>query len=334
MPFQKGNQLWKKSRGSLGKVSPFRKASDFDLIQSYAELKNIWKVAKLYGMCGQSVWERLKRRGIIIDDRWTLEQDGELIKLHQQRNPILSLEEIAIQLNRTRVSIASRAHILGITDYKRPKTEEAKSKESAVKKEWHKFNEHPKGMLGKKLTKEAKDKISLASRKTWRTKTKEQIELEIEKRLKTKGERGNLLSKSSNVYSKSKKGKRIDLNNIYFRSKTEANYARYLNFIKHAWEYEPKTFYFSEIKRGQISYTPDFYDKTEDRWIEIKGWFQPKAITKIKRFKKYFPDEYKKLKIVTQSKKSFNIAVMLSIPLIDNYESIEKRGKYFIPNWE
>lgn len=90
---------------------------------------------------------------------------------------------------------------------------------------------------------------------------------------------------------------------IYFRSKLEWRCAKYLQFLKEQnqiaeWEYEPKTFYFTGIKRGATSYKPDFLVTRPDKthyWIECKGYLDPKSATKIKRFKKYFPEEHLEL---------------------------------------
>lgn len=86
---------------------------------------------------------------------------------------------------------------------------------------------------------------------------------------------------------------------IYFRSAWEANYARYLEQLKtfnqiQGWEHEPQTFWFEEIKRGVRSYLPDFkvirLDGTHF-WVEVKGYYDSKSLTKIKRFRKYYPNE-------------------------------------------
>lgn len=61
-----------------------------------------------------------------------------------------------------------------------------------------------------------------------------------------------------------------------------------------AWEHEPKTFWFNEIKRGTRSYLPDFKVTVPDGshyWVEVKGYFDSKSLTKIKRFNKYYPQE-------------------------------------------
>lgn len=86
----------------------------------------------------------------------------------------------------------------------------------------------------------------------------------------------------------------------YFRSIWEANYARYLEWTRERgeileWQHEPKTFWFEDIKRGVRSYKPDFYvypaDGSSQFWIEVKGFYDSKSLTKIKRMKKYYPNE-------------------------------------------
>lgn len=88
-------------------------------------------------------------------------------------------------------------------------------------------------------------------------------------------------------------------NRCYFRSRWEANFARYLQHCQdngtiYGWEYEPETFWFNDIKRGVRSYKPDFkrYNtETQWDWIEVKGYMDNRSKTKIKRFKKYYPKE-------------------------------------------
>lgn len=86
---------------------------------------------------------------------------------------------------------------------------------------------------------------------------------------------------------------------IYCRSNWEASFARYLQWLKiknqiKEWEYEPQTFWFEKIKRGTRSYLPDFKVTKLDGthyWVEVKGYMDRKSLTKIKRFKKYYPSE-------------------------------------------
>src|SRR5687768_3513242 len=83
----------------------------------------------------------------------------------------------------------------------------------------------------------------------------------------------------------------------YFRSRWEANYARYLEWLKTngeivSWTHEPKTFWFEKIKRGTRSYLPDFcvIEKNgKEVYYEVKGYMDSKSKTKIKRMAKYYP---------------------------------------------
>jgi len=85
---------------------------------------------------------------------------------------------------------------------------------------------------------------------------------------------------------------------MFFRSKWEANYALYLDFlIKRKqilrWEYEKDVFIFEKIKFGTRSYRPDFKVYNLDKTIEyheVKGYMDSKSKTKIKRMAKYYPD--------------------------------------------
>lgn len=84
----------------------------------------------------------------------------------------------------------------------------------------------------------------------------------------------------------------------YYRSLWEANYARYLNYLKEKgyikdWRHEAKTFWFDKIKRGTRSYLPDFEIVNKNNtveYVEVKGWYDTKSLTKIKRLQRYYPD--------------------------------------------
>jgi predicted nuclease of restriction endonuclease-like RecB superfamily len=83
----------------------------------------------------------------------------------------------------------------------------------------------------------------------------------------------------------------------YLRSKYELRYAYYAEYLKRCgkikeWEYEPEEFWFEKIKRGVRSYKPDFrltYPDDRVIYIETKGFWDSKSLTKIKRFRKYYP---------------------------------------------
>ncbi len=141
-----------------------------------------------------------------------------------------------------------------------------------------------------------------------------------------------------------KGGKREDLDNVYMRSAVEANYARYLKFLKVEFQHEPRKFFFEKIRQGNVSYTPDFYLPKEDRWIEVKGYFDSSSKTKLKRFKKYYPEQFAKLTVVIQnpwSESKSAIEAMkfldkLGVPpaRIESYKEIDYKLGGLIPNWE
>lgn len=118
-------------------------------------------------------------------------------------------------------------------------------------------------------------------------------------------------------------GKRPDLGNVYFRSRWEANYARYLNWLIsvgqiHSWKFEPDTFEFP-VKRGNRFYTPDFKIENNDgttEYHEIKGWMDKDSATKLKRMKIHHPT----IKVVVIDK--------------PQYKALSKQASSFIPGWE
>lgn len=85
---------------------------------------------------------------------------------------------------------------------------------------------------------------------------------------------------------------------IFFRSSWEYYYAIFLEKLKQEkkiidWVHEPKTFWFEGIKRGVVSYLPDFcvthLDNSQE-WCEVKGYYDSKSKTKMKRMAKYHPN--------------------------------------------
>jgi predicted nuclease of restriction endonuclease-like RecB superfamily len=103
----------------------------------------------------------------------------------------------------------------------------------------------------------------------------------------------------------------FDGKRYYLKSKWELKYALYLEYLKKNnlikdWEYEPDTFWFDKIKRGVRSYTPDFKVFKSDaiEYIEVKGYWDAKSLTKIKRMGIYHPE----IKMNKVDKDFFSIA--------------------------
>lgn len=152
-----------------------------------------------------------------------------------------------------------------------------------------------------KHTDETKRKVSEKAKSMWAEMTQDELAALVAKRNATNiaryGTAGPSFLVSSNPYSRAKGGRRPDLDNRFFRSAWEANYARYLNFIRDngviaLWEYETETFIFHGVTRGALTYTPDFKVTGVDGEVvyhEVKGWMDSKSKTKLKRMKKYYP---------------------------------------------
>lgn len=136
----------------------------------------------------------------------------------------------------------------------------------------------------------------------------------------------------ANAYSRCKGGRRQDLNNMYFRSRWEANYARYLNFLQERgaiarWEYEHDTFEFVRVKRGSRFYTPDFKVFALDgshQYEEVKGWLTPKGRTKLKRMLLYFPNE----RVLLIDQPVYRAVARQVAALLPHWETDPNKGRY------
>jgi hypothetical protein len=92
---------------------------------------------------------------------------------------------------------------------------------------------------------------------------------------------------TENLHGYGKFGRRPDLNNQFFRSTWEANFARICNYYGTEWEYEPEKFWLPDIK---VHYFPDFYLPEVNCYVELSGISSPFKLSKIKNFSKNFPE--------------------------------------------
>lgn len=79
---------------------------------------------------------------------------------------------------------------------------------------------------------------------------------------------------------------------IWMRSSWEREYAEHLDSKEIKWEYEPKRFSLGE----GTTYTPDFYLPEIETYVEVKGYWWPKAKEKFEKFLK----QYKSVKIIIE----------------------------------
>jgi hypothetical protein len=278
-----------------------RKFSDEELIVAYGSTKNVWRAAKILNVCGQSVQERLIKLGIDRNIRKFTKEDLDFLKsnyeIYVSQGNIKALAKL---MNRTVPFLCRKARLLKLTNAHRKKSEEVKKNISIHSKNFIQIHGHPKGMLNKKHSKETLEILSKKSIDYQNSLSKEQIFSKTTKMLKTKLERyGTTDAGVHNRENSSwKSGWRI-IGGIkkYYRSRWEANYARYLEFLKEhkeikSWTHESKTFWFNKIKRGCRSYLPDFevvLNNESIEYHEVKGWLDDKSKTKLKRMKKYYP---------------------------------------------
>ena len=111
---------------------------------------------------------------------------------------------------------------------------------------------------------------------------------------------------------------------LYARSKWEANYACYLEFLKQnnkikEWLHEPKTWWFEGIKRGVVSFKPDFEATLLDDTflvIEVKGWMDAKSKTKLTRMAKYYPQ----VKVKLVDKDLFKLNTKILKPIVKGWQ--------------
>lgn len=258
------------------------KATDKQLRDAYTELNSVWAVAKRFGMCGQSVHQRVVKLGINRKVNLFTAFDDEYLKANYVKHANAgTLAALATKMQRTKYYLARQAKRLGLTKRNRKRPYIA-IRVGIRSRAWHAANDHPRGMLGKRHSETTRDRLSQTSFNRWHNMTaQQQIEFVERSRRSWKAswrEIGGVRS--------------------FYRSRWEANYARYLEWLKSkgeivSWEHEPKCFWFNAIKRGTRSYLPDFRvtEKNGDIvYHEVKGWMDAASKTKIKRMRIYYPD--------------------------------------------
>jgi hypothetical protein len=276
-----------------------KKVSDDVLIESYNRLKNVWKVGKEVGLCGQSVHERLVKLKSIVKGKENRIYDNSLNKfkdydiLKEKYEQYVSegrLQELANELGRTKQFLCRKAKEIGLTNMSREKIL-TDSRIEANKNRWKK-REHPRGMLGKTHSDEEKLRMSKRFKDQWANYTeKEKYEL-LKKRANTR-------KPASERKKVTWKGQWQTVGSFkhYFRSEWEYIYALYLQYqLEHKkivnWEPEPHRFLFDNGSKVS-SYLPDFRITHKDgtqEYHEVKGWFDQRSIDVLFQMSFYYPD--------------------------------------------
>lgn len=121
----------------------------------------------------------------------------------------------------------------------------------------------------------------------------------------------------------SKIGRRKDLDNKFFRSAWEANYARYLKWLKEQgqikdWFFEDREWEFP-VKRGNRFYKSDFRvieNNGDEVFYEVKGWLDKDSRVKLERMERYYPD----VKIIVVDGTQYRALTKQMKPLILEWE--------------
>jgi hypothetical protein len=185
------------------------------------------------------------------------------------------------------------------------------------------INGHPRGALGMKHTAETKAIIGKKSAEFYASMSEDQKIARTRKSIESRLENGHYADPSPNKSWKSG-WREIGGFKKYYRSRWEANYARYLEWLRclgqiKSWEHEPHVFWFDGVKRGCVSYLPDFRVTENSGAIvyhEVKGWMDERSATKLKRMAKYHPD----VKLV-----------LIEAP---DYKRLAKQVSSFCEGWE
>lgn len=310
---------------------------DISFLEQNFSTKSHTEIAQILCRTPQSIRNKCWRLGFVdTNGTWTKE-DFAILDRAYQSSDFIDVVAVAKELNRSIASVQIKASRRGYGNSKRSKVKEKKIKtkkfatkeellkhQSERQKKWIADNGHPCGMKGKCHTEETKAKISIASIEMNKRRTDDDMLRINTKSAQTRIKNGTQQNMNRAAASWGCGWRDIGGIRKYYRSKWEANYARYLEWLKskgeiQSWLHEPETFWFEGIKRGCLSYLPDFRVVEKNGSVvyhEVKGWMDDRSKTKIKRMAKYHPH----IKLIVIEAKAYN--------------SIKKTIRSIIKDWE
>lgn len=291
-----------------------------DLLASYHKHHNVWKVGEELGIRGQTVHRRLSKIGVI--DKMNVFTPAEINRLKTEYVFYADrgrLSELAALMGRTKPYICRMAGKLGLTDQSRNRSYLAETTSKNMKA-WIAKNGHPRGATGIVFSLEAREKMRASSKKWWEALPQDKKDAHA---VRMRGIANAHLQERHKASWKCA-WHEIGGTRSFYRSRWESNYAYYLEWLKSQgliakWEHEPHTFWFEGIKRGCVSYLPDFrVTENDGRQIyhEVKGWMDDRSKTKIARMAKYHPD----VKLIVIDSKG--------------YKAIAAKVGGIVPGWE
>jgi Mn-dependent DtxR family transcriptional regulator len=316
-----------------------------EILRSLHGSMSITEAAEVMGVSRGSVRARVTRLALRKrNDNWSASENQALREAYagDKKRGELRLDDLARQMGRSKTSICKKARELGLTDIARMglrkpkadkrkfKTEEERSR-ARSERLLRRHQERPHPMLGKKHSSEVREKISKKSRAAWASKTETERAGWTDRMLKSRLASQGTLAPHRPHASWKAGWREIGGKRNYYRSRWEANYARYLEWLKQRgeikdWEHAPETFWFEAIKRGVRSYLPDFRVWENDGTSclhEVKGWMDARSKTTLKRMAKYHPQE----RITVIQERAYNEIARKVGPMIEGWESGGRAGR-------
>ena len=146
-------------------------------------------------------------------------------------------------------------------------------------------------------------------------------------------------AKKVSPFAHVKKGKALDLpsplDQISMRSSWERNFARWLCLKGVVWTFEEFN-YPMKINpdtgkwypRKPWGYLPDFLEVKSGAIWEVKGFFRSKDRSKVRRFRKHYPEDFKKLRVCLSrtNKKALAFYRNMGVPVLF-YEEVKEEYK-------
>ena len=296
------------------------------LWEMYLKISSVHRLGEKLHVSHSRVHRALVAAGYRLKGSHFSADDDEIIRGYYRNTPVdeFNLQELTVILKRPcKANVCRRARELGLSDKNRQLNASTRAGMSERAKKAIAANGHPRGMAGKKHSRRTVEAISKHSLKMWNEMSDEKKQSMILKAAKTRVRNGTPFNPRPQATWKCG-WREVGGKRCYFRSRWEANYARYLQWLVEngqikRWEFEPVTFWFEGVKRGTVSYLPDFRVTENDGrevYHEVKGWMDARSKTKIKRMAKYHPE--------------------VELIVIDSgaYRALAKKAKWFVPGWK
>ena len=316
---------------------------EYEFLQTNYTSMSHEEMAKVLGRTRNSIRSRCHLLRLTKKEtKWTNDEHEFLIGVYKTRGYV-DVAAVSKKMGRSIDAIQIKAGRLGLGFKTRPRVKERKIRinKFATPEERNKNQSeltikrlkergHPRGSLGMRHTEKTKAILSIKSKERWEKKSDSERDEMIFKAALSREKNGTKQNMNRANATWGSGWREIGGIRKYYRSKWEANYARYLQWLKEhgeieSWLHEPETFWFEGIKRGCLSYLPDFRVVEKNGSIvfhEVKGWMDDRSKTKIKRMAKYHPQA----KLIVIDSKGYNSIKKVMQSIILDWE-VDAKGR-------